>query len=303
LLELTARALPAVATTVAQARHNIIEKSKANWVTRLRKEDIISIVEKLPAYETELVRKTGLSLKEIAIRSLEDRGQKIRTVAGAHMAAVVPISWGQGIIEGFAQGVKGILTHIGANAFVTRESDVAGLAEAVEKGADIAFLADDNRFIALNFPLRRVVDNAEATAQGYVSALEAMAGNLSGLQVLVIGGAGRVGWNAVLALEKRGARPAVFDPNQNRMESLAKGHEITIERNLEEALSRYSLLFDASPAADIIQARHIKPETFIAAPGIPLGLSQEAYLLARERLIHDVLEIGVATMWVHACCV
>jgi pyrrolysine biosynthesis protein PylD len=87
------------------------------------------------------------------------------------------------------------------------------------------------------------------------------------------------------------------------MELLVKEHEITVERNLEEALSRYTVFFDASPAANIIQARHIKPETFIAAPGIPLGLSEEAYFLVKERLIHDVLEIGVATMFVHASCV
>jgi pyrrolysine biosynthesis protein PylD len=272
-------------------------------VTRLKKEDIMDIVQKLPAYEADLVRKTGLSLKEIASRAIEDSEEKARAAIGSHKVAVVPVTSGQGVIENFAEAVEGVLIHIGANAFITGDSDVAGLAEGVEKGADIAFLADDNRFIALNFSLRKVVDNVEATAKGYVSALQAMAGDLRRRDVLVIGGAGRVGWNAVLALEKIRAKVAVFDLNQDRVELLVRGHEITVERNLDEALSRYTILFDASPAADIIQSKHIRPETFIAAPGIPLGLTEEAYSLVKERLIHDVLEIGVATMLVQASCV
>lgn len=272
-------------------------------VGRLAKEDVMGVTQKLAAYDAELVRKTGLSLKEIARRSVGANEGKAEAAVGSHTVAVVRITSGQGVIENFAEAVKGILIHIGANAFITRDSDVAGLAEGVEKGADIAFLADDNRFIALNFSLRKVVDNVEATAKGYVSALQAMAGDLRQRDVLVIGGAGRVGWNAVLSLEKMGAKVAVFDLNQDRVELLVRGHEITVEGNLDEALSRYTIFFDASPAADIIQSKHIKPETFIAAPGIPLGLTEEAYSLVKERLIHDVLETGVATMLVQASCV
>jgi pyrrolysine biosynthesis protein PylD len=274
-----------------------------NGVTRLKKEDIMDIIRKLPAYDADLVRKTGLSLKEIASSSIEDGEKKVTAAISSHKVAVVPITSGEGVIENFVEAVEGILIHIGVNAFKTRDKDIAGLVEGLEKGADIVFEADDNRFIALNFHLRRIIDNVEATAKGYVSALEAMAGDLSQRQVLVIGGAGRVGWNAALYLEKKRAKVATIDLNQDRMELLVKGHEITVERNLEEALSRYRVFFDASPSANIIQAKHIKPETFIAAPGIPLGLSEEAYLLVKERLIHDVLEIGVATMFVHASCV
>ena len=76
-----------------------------------------------------------------------------------------------------------------------------------------------------------------------------------------------------------------------------------MEKNLEEALGRYTVFFDASTAANIIEAKHIKPETLIAAPGMPLGLTDEAYSLVEQRLIHDVLEIGVAAMFVHASCI
>ncbi len=271
-------------------------------MTRLTKEDVMDVTQKLSEYDVELVQKTGLSLKEIAGRSAEVSEEKMRAAIGSYKVVVVRITSGQGVIENFAEAIKGILIHMGAEAFITRDSDVAGLAEGIEKGGDITFLADDNRFIALNFPLRKVIDNAEATAEGYASALEAMGRGLIQRRVLVIGGAGRVGWNAVLSLKKRGAKVSVFDPNQNRMESLVKGHEIMIERNLDDALSRYTLLFDASPATDIIKLKYITSKTLIAAPGIPLGLTKEAFSVVKEHLIHDVLEIGVATMLVKASC-
>ena len=267
---------------------------------RLTKEDVREVTRKLPEYDAELVRKTGLSLKEIAGRSAEVSEKNARATIGLHRVVVVRITSGHGIIENFAEAVKGILIHMGAEAFITRDSDVAGLAEAIENQGDIIFLADDNRFIALSLPLRKIIDNAEATAKGYVAALEALAGGLTERRVLVIGGAGRVGWNAVLSLEMRGANVAVFDLDQDRVKSLVEGRKIKVERDLEEALRRYTLLFDASPAEDIIQSKHITSETLIAAPGIPLGLTEEAHSVVKERLIHDVLEIGVATMLVQA---
>jgi len=272
-------------------------------MTRLTEPDITGIVEKLPAHDADLVGKTGLSLKEIAMQTVGMPEKAWRAAIDRHQVAVVPVTSGQGIIGNFTSAVKGILTYLGVNAFVTEASDVAGLAESVEREASIAVLADDNRFIALNFALKRLVDNAEATARGYVSALVAMARERGSLEVLVIGAAGHVGSSAVRALREHGAQVAVIDRNRQKIETLVKGDEIRVETDLDEALSRYPMVFDASPAAGIIRAEHIKPETLIAAPGIPLGVSEAALPLVKGRLVHDVLEIGVATMFVQATCV
>jgi pyrrolysine biosynthesis protein PylD len=78
--------------------------------------------------------------------------------------------------------------------------------------------------------------------------------------------------------------------------SRLRGHEIQVERDLGKALEKHHLLFDGSPAAGFIEVRHIGPQTVSAAPGIPLGLTGEAYLLVQDRLIHDPLQIGVTTM-------
>ena len=58
---------------------------------------------------------------------------------------------------------------------------------------------------------------------------------------------------------------------------------------------------EATDAAGIINAVDISPQTFIAAPGVPLGLSRDAQYKCSDRLIHDPLQIGVATMVLNAC--
>jgi pyrrolysine biosynthesis protein PylD len=59
-------------------------------------------------------------------------------------------------------------------------------------------------------------------------------------------------------------------------------------------------MLDATPSAGIIGADAIGPESFISAPGVPIGLTSGALKKASGRVVHDFLEIGVATMAVMA---
>jgi pyrrolysine biosynthesis protein PylD len=269
-------------------------------MTRLNEQLIKNIGGTLEAYDASLVKKTGLTLKQIAMQAGGLSEERMKDALRSNRVAVVPVTWGQGRIKGFVEAIREILNHIGVNVFQSKATDIAGFAEAIGKGADIIFCADDERFIALNLPLKRVVDNAEATARGYVEALGCAAGGLNGRDVLVIGGAGQVGWNAVLWLKKKGAHVSVYDDDQDRLLLRSRGHDVMVEHNLGETLEKHLIFFDASPATDIIRVEHIQPETVIAAPGIPLGLSDEAYSIIIERLIHDPLQIGVATMLAEA---
>jgi pyrrolysine biosynthesis protein PylD len=269
-------------------------------MTRLTGEDIRDIGTTLKQYDENLIRKTGRPLKQIAVQAADISEKAFEDALVLNVAAVVTITCGQGMIESFAESVRAILHHLGARTVRPEGTDIAGIAEAIEQGATVVFCSDDDRFVAINLPLLRVVDNTEATARGYVTALELMAGGLSGCQVLVIGGAGQLGWKAINLLETKGAKVAAFDVNQSRLKELTKGRRIGVERDLQEALRRHSIFFDASPASNIIRPEHIQPETLIAAPGIPLGCTLEAYDLVKDRLIHDPLQIGVATMLAEA---
>ncbi len=261
-------------------------------MTRLRKKDVSLIGGELDAYDTDLMQKAGLTLKGIASRSA---GIDEKTFS-SRPAAAVPITCGRGRIGGFSEAVDAILVHLGAPVIRVSGEDVSGFVEAIGKGAEIIFAADDSRFAAIDLPRRKVVDNAGATARGYVTALESMCNGLTSRKVLVIGAAGQVGREAVHALALRGARISACDPDIERLSSLKSEVPMEIFDDLEEALKQHCVFFDASTAAGIIRTRHVNNETVIAAPGIPLGVSFGAARKAEGRLLHDPLQIGVATM-------
>lgn len=264
-------------------------------MTRLTSELISGMSDHLAAYDLELVRKTGLTLRQIAARTAGISEEDFCFAFSSARVAVIPITAGQGVIKGFTRAVEGIIAYLGCPCFITENSDAAGMAESIEKDATIFFLADDYRYIAVDLIHKRVIDNAETTGWSYAYALDACAGGLKGRDVLLIG-AGRVGKNAIAALEKLEAKVGVFDIDAQKTRSLSSKFSIHEEEDLAAALDRYTLFYDASPIADIIQVKHIKPETAIAACGIPLGVSDEARPLVEDRLIHDPLQLGTAAM-------
>ena len=265
-------------------------------MTRLSSDLISGMAETIGAYDIELAQKTGLTLRQIAARTAGISEEALCTAFETESVAAIPVTSGQGMIEGFTQAIQAIIHHLGCPSYITESCDAAGLAEGIEKGASILFLADDNRFIAVNLSQKRVVDNDLATGWSYAYALDACAGSLQGQSLLLIG-AGRVGKHALCALDRLGAKVGVFDIDGSKVQPLMDRYRIKREKNLSDALDRYTLLFDASPAPDIIHPEHIKPETIIAACGIPIGLSDKARSLVEERLIHDPLPSTPRRPW------
>lgn len=276
-------------------------------MTRLKVADIKNIANQLQRYENELIRKTGCTLLEIACFAVGVRKEEIRPHIDSLRAAVVPISSGKGVITGFSSTVKAILEHMGISAFVTGQIDVAGVMEAFERKAQLFFMADDNRFVALNFEHPSVVDNAAAAGKGFAAGLDLMSGGVRGKKVLVLG-CGPVGFSAVARLLRAGAMVSVYDIVPGCSLELRRkikkrlNTDIKIEKVLKKALSEHRLIIDATDAAGIISEELITPETFIAAPGMPSGLTQGAVKKLSGRLLHDPLQIGVATMAVEALC-
>lgn len=268
-------------------------------MTRLHSQDIFHIAASLTEYNNDLLDRTGRSLGQIAAYAAEAREADI--YCSAARIAVIPLTCGQGVIEGFTRSVESIASFLGFDAFVTEYTDAAGLAEAVEKGAGVLMMADDNRFIAFNTAKGKIVDNAAATGKGYVAALDLMVGELKNKKVLLVG-AGPVGMSAAFALTRHGARISVCDINQAAGYELASevylkcGCHVRVEADLESALLGHDIIFDASPARAFIEKRHISDDTFIAAPGIPLGINEECLEQVYPRMLHDPLQLGVATM-------
>ena len=274
-------------------------------MTRLITADISNIAANLKNYDAELIAKTGHSLNGIACRAAEIDEAPIQNLLPAIQVGVIPITSGEGIIGGFADAVLNILLHMGTNAFVTRTTDVAGIAESFEIKADIVMLADDERFVALHIRSRSIADNSICTGKAFATGLGLMTGSLKGREVLVIG-CGPVGCSAAETLLRMGCRVSVYDvhiePLMDRINAIgqAADRKIQIVKTLEPALKRHQYIIDASPARNIILGHHITPDKYVSAPGFPCGLDADARERIKGRFLHDPLQLGVATMLVSA---
>ena len=274
-------------------------------MTRLTKADVINISAELDNYDKELLKKTGCTLLGIACKAARIDEIEVANAVRSLTTCVVPMDCGQGTIEGFSDAVQQIVQHLGCRAFVTSHSDASGIAEAFEKKCDIIFLADDYRFVAINIKTGRVVDNALSSAKGFAAGLSLIMGGLVDRRVLIIG-CGRVGRYAAFLLIEEGARIAACDIKRRRVLELAAEVDnlhyarIQVEDRLEGITAKYDGLLDATPAAEIIEPKHVNIHTCISAPGVPHGVCSRVLEMIGGRFLHDSLQIGVATMVVEA---
>lgn len=267
-------------------------------MTRLRESDINLIVWQMKEYNEELVRKTGHTLSDIAAHAV---GMHCTDVHDPGPIAVLPMTCGQGVISGFSETVAGILRFLGMSTFVPSSADAKGFAEALERRAEIVFMADDDRFIAAHLKTGRLSDNSVATGKGYVAALDYMTGGLEDRSVLILG-AGPVGRSAAFSILDFGGKIHIYDKEYKVSENLAQdvfsqsGQSVLIEGDLDSALKSHRAILVACPEAGFITESHLYSDSFVAAPGVPLGIHSEALDQISSRLVHDPLQLGVATM-------
>lgn len=271
-------------------------------MTRLTTADLRNLDGTMAAYEHYLRDTTGRDLAGLA---LDAAGLPVNEVHRGGLAAlqmaVVPISSGLGLIGGFAQSVAAILAYLGCRSFVTQATDVAGMAEAVARGPAAIFMSDDRDFFALDPAHRTTVHNTPATARGFAAGLAGMADGLEEKKVLLLG-CGPVGRAAAEALLRRGAHLIIGDRNRKRQAALIEalrsgGRPQTCIDPMEVAHANTAdLIFDATNTGDHIDVEMIGDTSLVAAPGMPCGVTAAARRVLGNRLLHDPLQIGVATM-------
>jgi len=275
-------------------------------MTRLRTEDIKHISQKLKEYDQELLKKTGKTLKGVALHAIGLPDYEFQEIVKSFNICIVPLTCGQGVIDRFCATVSRIISHLGFHSFVAQNPDTAGIAEAFETKSDIIFLADDDRFVAINVHTQYVSDNIEMTARGFVAGLDLMASGLKGKNVLVIG-CGSVGRYTARILVMMGVLVSVYDIHPQRTSTLRKEIAdelktiIEIDNSWHSPPGKYLYMIDATPSADFIDVSVITPDTYVAVPGVPCGLSSEARKKIPNRYLHDPLQIGVAAMVINAC--
>lgn len=260
-------------------------------MTRLRKNDIDTITENLSKYEAEFKKQTGKSLLEIAMSALNMK-TPIRNVR----TAVVPVTTGLGIIDGFSNTVCGILRYLGVDAFVTEKVDVGGMQEAYKKGAEMLFMADDDTCSCFSTLGNAYSDNGYATGIGFAAALVSSMKKRKaiGERVLVLG-VGPVGRAAAEYLQKAGCEVWVHDINQVASRAFINTHPGIEILYSPELKCEFDYILDATPVANVIGKQDVTEQTVIAAPGMPLGVEETAASIAQ--IIHNPLELGIITMY------
>lgn len=254
-------------------------------MTRLKNEWLMNMEKEVKESQEHLIRLTGRNYRSL----IDPEGWPFPP----QRVGIVPVTQGQGIIENFSFSVAAILREMGLEPFITKNTDVAGILEAREKNGEILFMADDHKFIAWNVRTGAMADNDYATALGYASALEAAAGPLEGKPVLVMG-FGPLGREFRHILIRLGAEVSFLENDREKQQEIFElGHEVL--RSPEEMKS-FRFLVDATNTGGWIREEFLHPEAWIAAPGVPLSLDHRAAEKFQDRLIHDLLQIGVASM-------
>ena len=270
-------------------------------MTRLRSEDVAHIRCELNAYDQQLIDKTGKDLKGVASYAVGVSDGEFAEIVTSNKVCIVPMTCGQGVIDGFSDAVSGIVSHLGFDSFVAENTDAAGLAEAFEKKSDIIMLADDDHFMAMNVHTSYVSDNSEMTAKGFVAGLDLMAGGFEGKNVLVLG-CGDVGSHTTKILADMDVSVTVCDVDHQLSLTLQKEIPgVQIDNDWRLTPEKYRYIIDATQAMDLIEATVITPDTYVAVPGVPCGLNDEVKKKLVNRYIHDPLQIGVAVMVIDAC--
>ncbi|MCD8148712.1 MAG: 3-methylornithyl-N6-L-lysine dehydrogenase PylD [Clostridiales bacterium] len=293
-------------------------------MSRLLPSDVIPILTGMEEYDRLFQSQTGKTMFELAAMSvgMENACRE----AAKERVAVVPVTSGLGLISHFADSVCGILRYYGLDAFVTETTDVTGLYEAYGKGADMVFMADDDTYSAVSLRCHAISDNGYATGIGFAQALY-LAMEEKNEPVLVLG-AGPVGRSAAVFLIEKGCHVFLYD--QNTEKAVAAGEKL--KRQVETRFATeeshkehfgfvvhaeseeqegvrgkltvlqglpvyhdFHYLYDATTSEGFLTEQDVGPDTVVAAPGMPCGITGEARQIAT--VIHNPLELGTLTMY------
>lgn len=258
-------------------------------MTRLTDDMIRNIPASMRAYESDLAARFGLDCVGVAALAAGLSRDKAKREASRLTAAVVPVTAGLGVIGTFAGVVAAIVRAAGVEAFVTERTDVDGLYEAHQRRADLVFMADDARYIALRLSDGAVADNNVCTSRGFARLLN-RASAVKNRRVAVLG-CGIIGLGAADEISALGAEIVMYDIDSARLGKSPYGRMGDIAE-----LRGFELVFDATNTGGWLAPNMLSPAAWTAAPGVPLSFTKEALALHGARLIHDDLETGTLAM-------
>ena len=273
-------------------------------MTRLISEWVLNMPDTIKKYDNDLKATIGLNLKELAFDAVGAlkangmrTGENINSTLKNRKVAVIRSNTGQGVIQGFDEAIACILRQIGVESFTCKDENVAGIFEAHVRGADIVFMADDDRYIAFNTKENIIAENDYCTTLGFTTVLEKMANGLKDKDIALLG-YGRLGKQAAKHLFKKGGNVYVYD--KKTMESnisKSEGSSVCGVINNSGDIFNYKYIYDVTNEGGWLDTKNLKNSCYVS-PGIPLSLRLDE-LDDSNVIWYDKLQIGTAVMLAH----
>ncbi len=270
-------------------------------MTRLRSEWIEHMTSGMEAYNKKLVCRAGIDLSGLILTAYGKDEKELDTARRSLKVGVVPITQGRGVIASFSEAVAAIIKSVGFEAAVADYTDVDGIYHLKKAGADIIFMADDERYLALNTINGRTGENDYCTALGFICVLKSMAEmrklDISKEKILVIG-YGRVGKQAASILTSRAMSFDFFDKDIKKRKELAEDFGEASIGILESEceIKNYRCILDFTDEGGWLRREALMDGAIYSSPGVPISLNKEALLALQNDAVYDNLEIGTAMM-------
>lgn len=274
-------------------------------MTRLIAHHIADIPIQWDTYTAQLKNCTNLNLFELACAALDLDPQKTKLLCHGKKVAVIPISSGEGYIEGFDLAVASIANHLGFDTYFVA-SDQNGFDTFHQQDFDIAIWADDDTYIAetkINGTKTIKTDNNQSTGKGFAQILHTMLKQSELLKqqnvTILVRGCGIIGEESSIHLGKLGHHVRLYDKDFAKAEKLANklqqmnfSAEPIRTENLESILQETHALLDATPSPAQLDTFMWQNIPYVAAPCVPCQWKNT------QTRWHDPLQLGTAVMLV-----
>lgn len=261
-------------------------------MTRLCGDDLLDVSSAWDEYAGRLRRITGKTLVELCALATNLHPHDIRGRLSGSRIGVVPVTAGEGIIEGFAESLASIADFLGCGSSFVLPPDKGGFDRARTGECDILLWADDDTFLAENMHTGKVCENGLATGRGFAAALESMAEKWNAGRRALVLGAGPVGQSAAEHLHEQGFEVVLCDTVPGKANKMAPRGCVGIEPGMLAHFGIFDLLLDAAPTDDCFPLEYLDKNALVSAPCVPCAWPKRL----PDTCWHDPLQLGTAVM-------
>jgi pyrrolysine biosynthesis protein PylD len=251
----------------------------------LTPKDLENINRQLEEANSAVCRVTGLDIQGVC-------QDFYGTLKQNEKIGIVPVTSGNGVIGNFSASLNVITQYFGFDSFVTGMSDVSGYYEAVQKGAEIILMADDNTFLAHNLKNGKIANNQPCTGIIYAE-IACRYQKTESKEVLVVG-LGKVGLPGAAHFVNKGFKVYGYDADKTLLKKTVSNLGI-LPFDLSTP-KKFSTIFEATPSANTIPETVLSENCVISTPGIPCAISKELRKKYNVEVVMEPLGIGTASM-------